>query len=164
MSKGEQISYAVFDPAVFGDKQHHSLQKDAREGNSGAEIMQQTISKLYEDAGNPQDSFLITRADNRRIEGWRNVKQILRVKDNESDFKVFSSCTNFTTTFPANVHDDKRPEDLNTDGEDHTADEFRYGIMSRPPETDLKHKENLSHLSPEYHMQKLRRQREGSYN
>ena len=32
-SREEDISYAVFDPAIFGDKQHH---KEAREGKSGA--------------------------------------------------------------------------------------------------------------------------------
>jgi hypothetical protein len=29
-------------------------------------------------------------------------------------------------------HDAKRPEDVDTDGEDHAADELRYACMSRP--------------------------------
>ena len=157
-SGDEQINYGVFDPAIFGDKQHHSLTKDAREGKSGAEVMQEVISKHYEDR--EQDSFLVTRADNRRIEGWRNLRQSLRVEDGESKFQVFSTCTNFVTTFPANVHDPRRPEDLNTDGEDHTADEVRYGMMSRPPETDLKRDVELSPISAQYKMLEQRRKRE----
>jgi len=164
LSGEEKIGYAVFDPAVFGDKQHHSLTKDAREGKSGAEIMQETVSKYYEGIGRPQDSFLITRADNRRIEGWRNLKKFLRVENGESKFTVFSTCTSFVTTFPANTHDPRKPEDLNTDGEDHAADEARYAMMSRPPETDLKQEENLSPTSPQYKMLQLRRKREENEN
>lgn len=161
LSEDETINYAIADPAIFGDKQHHSRDKDSREGKSGAEIMQETINKFYEGAGRPQDSFLITRGDNRRIEGWGNVRQYLRVNaDGESVFKVFSTCTNFITTFPANVHDEKRPEDLDTDGEDHTADEFRYAVMSRPPETILKNKEEVAINSPWARMQEMQRQRE----
>lgn len=151
-SKEEEISYAVFDPAIFGDKQHHSTDKDAREGRSGAEIMQEVVSRIRS-----EKSFLITRADNRRVEGWRSVKQLLSKDDG---FKAFSTCTNFITTFPANIHDEKKPEDLDTDGEDHSADEFRYAVMSRPPETDLKNEENLSHTSPLYKMREAKRKRE----
>ena len=136
LSGDEEISYAVFDPAVFGDKQHHSKKKDSREGKSGAEIMQEAIYQWYKKNNREQNSFTITRADNRRIEGWRTVKQSLRINENnQSDFTVFSTCIHFNTTFPANVHDPHKPEDLNTDGEDHTADEARYGLMSRPPMT-----------------------------
>ena len=152
LSEDEEIDYCVFDPAIFGDKQHHSTNKDAREGFSGAEIMQKVVSDLRGDR-----SFLITRADNRRIEGWRSVKQLL---DKNNGFKVFSNCTSFITTFPANVHDEKKPEDLNSDGEDHSADEFRYAVMSRPPETDLKSNCVISRNSPLYKMQELRRRRE----
>ena len=163
LSKNERIDYAVFDPAVFGDKQHHSLKKDSREGLSGAEIMQETINEWFEEAQKPNDAFLITRADNRRIEGWRNLRQWLRVVDNNSRFKVFKTCMSFVTTFPANVHDERKPEDLDTDGEDHSADEARYAVMSRPPETDLRIEEHLSHVSPLYKMRQLQKSREEAH-
>ena len=113
MSEGEDIRYAVFDPSIFGDKQHH---KEAKEGKSGAEIMQEIIG----------DKFPIMRGDNRRLEGWANVRQYLK----DDRFKVFSTCTAFIKTFPANIHDEKRPEDLDTNGEDHSADETRYSLAS----------------------------------
>jgi hypothetical protein len=30
------------------------------------------------------------------------------------------------------MHDDVKPEDVDTDGEDHAADQCRYACMSRP--------------------------------
>jgi hypothetical protein len=137
LSEGETIDYAVFDPAVFGDKQHH---KEAREGKSGAEIMQDEINTWFKEH-NRDDKFGIVRGDNRRIEGWRAVKQMLH---NEGEFEVFSNCVNFVSTFPANIHDEKNVEDLDTDGEDHSADECRYAKMSRPPKTDMTIKENIN--------------------
>ncbi len=45
---------------------------------------------------------------------------------------VFSTCVHFIRTVPVLQHDPDRPEDLDTDGEDHVADETRYAVMSRP--------------------------------
>ena len=45
---------------------------------------------------------------------------------------VFSNCKAFIRTIPALQYDDHKVEDLDTDGEDHVADEVRYFCMSRP--------------------------------
>jgi len=45
---------------------------------------------------------------------------------------VFSNCLDFIRTVPALQHDQTRPEDIDTDGEDHAGDEGRYACMSRP--------------------------------
>jgi hypothetical protein len=45
---------------------------------------------------------------------------------------VFETCRDFIRTVPSLPHDDKRPEDIDTDAEDHVADEARYACMSRP--------------------------------
>jgi hypothetical protein len=45
---------------------------------------------------------------------------------------VFSNCKAFIRTMPLLQYDDVSPEDLDTDGEDHVADEVRYFCMSRP--------------------------------
>lgn len=39
---------------------------------------------------------------------------------------VFDTCYDFIRTVPTCVYDDKKPEDLDTTGEDHCADDFRY--------------------------------------
>lgn len=138
----EKIGYIVSDPAIFGDKQHH---KEAKETKSGAQIMQEEINKYYKEHNRENDAFTIYRGDNRRIEGWRTVKNYLRINDNQqSAFAVFSTCINFISTFPANIHDDKFPEDLDTSGEDHCADEIRYALSSRPQKAILEKKEELN--------------------
>ena len=45
---------------------------------------------------------------------------------------VFSNCKAFIRTIPLLQYDEHKPEDLDTDGEDHCADEARYFLMSRP--------------------------------
>ena len=41
-------------------------------------------------------------------------------------------CEDFWRTMPTLQHEEKNIEDLDTDGEDHIADEVRYACMSRP--------------------------------
>lgn len=44
----------------------------------------------------------------------------------------FSTCTHAIRTLPAMQHDEKRPEDLDTDSEDHAVDSVRYACAARP--------------------------------
>jgi hypothetical protein len=44
----------------------------------------------------------------------------------------FSTCTDSIRTIPTLQHDPARAEDLDTNSEDHAADDWRYGVMSRP--------------------------------
>ena len=44
----------------------------------------------------------------------------------------FSTCSDSIRTIPVLQHDQSRAEDLDTDAEDHAADDWRYGCMSRP--------------------------------
>jgi hypothetical protein len=43
----------------------------------------------------------------------------------------FATCHDTIRTLPALQHDTARPEDVDTSGEDHAADEIRYACMSR---------------------------------
>lgn len=52
---------------------------------------------------------------------------------------VFSTCSHLVRTLPAMQHDDHRPEDVDTDGEDHAADMLRYAMMSRPYAAPVEH-------------------------
>ena len=45
---------------------------------------------------------------------------------------IFRNCQAFIRTIPILQYDEHKPEDLDTDGEDHVADEVRYFCMSRP--------------------------------
>jgi uncharacterized protein len=52
--------------------------------------------------------------------------------DGQSMIVCFSTCTDSIRTIPALQHDLDRLEDLDTDTEDHAADDWRYACMSRP--------------------------------
>jgi hypothetical protein len=79
------------------------------------------------------------RADNKRVSrkgalgGWDQLRARL-VGDELGRPMVycFGTCAASIRTIPALQHDPDNPEDLDTDGEDHAADEWRYACMSRP--------------------------------
>ena len=71
--------------------------------------------------------------DNERLAGWMQVHY--RLAFDEEGFPmmyIFSNCKAFIRTMPLLQFDEHKPEDLDTDGEDHVADEVRYFCMSRP--------------------------------
>jgi hypothetical protein len=45
---------------------------------------------------------------------------------------LFSTSRDLIRTLPALQHDDARPEDVDSDMEDHAPDSARYACMSRP--------------------------------
>lgn len=80
-----------------------------------------------------------SKADNRRISrrgalsGWNQLRQRL-VGDEEGRPMIafFETCKDTIRTLPAMQHDELNPEDVDTHGEDHAADETRYACMARP--------------------------------
>jgi hypothetical protein len=71
--------------------------------------------------------------------GWRRVREWLKPyvaadgKSQTAALQIFEGrCPNLVRTFPLLVHDEGKPEDVNSDGEDHAPDTLRYGLMSRP--------------------------------
>lgn len=120
----EKIAYTVADPAIWSKTQYE-------QGESIA-------LKLME-YGVP-----LMKADNARISGWQAVKDMLYYDEgHEPVLQIFESCYNLIRTLPVLVHDKNRPEDLDTDGEDHAADALRYGVMSNPQAYSVKSPESL---------------------
>jgi hypothetical protein len=117
--EGETIGGGVLDPSAFDEDGGPSLHE-----------------RIMIGSGN---KIIFRRADNKRIPqrgamgGWDQMRARL-VGDDEGRPMVvcFSTCTDSIRTIPALQHDKDRPEDLDTDGEDHAADDWRYGCMSRP--------------------------------
>lgn len=71
--------------------------------------------------------------DHKRIPGWMQMHYRLAFDENGFPMMyVFSNCKAFIRTIPLLQYDEHKPEDLDTDGEDHVADEVRYFCMSRP--------------------------------
>ena len=78
------------------------------------------------------DGVSVNKANNDRINGWNVVREYLEWNDSdkpEPRIKFFSNCENLIRTLPMLVHSEKKPEDLDTTQEDHSADALRYGLM-----------------------------------
>ncbi len=71
--------------------------------------------------------------DNERIPGWMQCHYRLQFDGKGySRMYVFDNCQAFIRTVPLMMYHRHRPEDLDTELEDHAADEWRYLCMSRP--------------------------------
>ena len=107
--KGRPIT-GVADPAIW----------DASRGESIAETAMK--HGVYFNPG-----------DHERIAGWMQCHYRLQfTEDGYPRMYVFSNCKAFIRTIPLMMYDQTRPEDLDSDLEDHIADEWRYMAMSRP--------------------------------
>ena len=107
--KGKDI-IGVADPAIW----------DASHGVSIAEVA-------------AKRGVLFTPGDHKRIPGWMQCHYRLQFDDNGYPrMYVFEGCEGFIRTVPGLMYSETKPEDLDTDGEDHIADEWRYMCMSRP--------------------------------
>jgi hypothetical protein len=115
----DAIGYGVLDPAAFSVDGGPSIAERMATATNG---------KVW-----------FKRADNRRVGvrgalgGWDQMRARLKGDaDGRPMLYTFSTCTDFIRTVPALQHDPDRPEDVDTDGEDHAGDEARYACMSRP--------------------------------
>jgi hypothetical protein len=103
---GDKIAFGVLDPAAFAV-------------DGGPSIAERML----------KEGVSFRPADNKRVSqrgamgGWDHGRPMLY---------VFDTCKDFIRTVPALQHDPDKPEDLDTDAEDHVADEARYACMSRP--------------------------------
>lgn len=118
--KGKTIQ-GIADPAIW----------DAESGISFAE----TAGKL---------GVFFQPADNARIPGWMQMHY--RMMFDESGYAqmyIFKTCKNFIRTITTLEYDKHKQEDLDTEGEDHAADETRYFCQSRPITPHLAEDEKL---------------------
>ena len=76
---------------------------------------------------------IFRKGDNTRLPGKMQLHERLKFgEDGKPMLYVFSNCRDFIRTVPSLVYDGRRPEDIDTAGEDHIYDETRYFLMSRP--------------------------------
>ena len=68
--------------------------------------------------------------DHKRIPGWMQCQyRLMFDTEGYPMFYVFNTCREFIRTIPTLQYDEHKTEDLDTDGEDHIADEWRYLCM-----------------------------------
>lgn len=79
-----------------------------------------------------KEGVLWRRADNQRINGWDQMRGRFVGMDGQPMIYTFDTCIDSVRTIPLLQHDETHPEDIDTDMEDHAADDWRYACMSRP--------------------------------
>jgi hypothetical protein len=114
--RGDRIAYAVADPAAFS--------QDG--GPSIIERMDRQGCKLWRRADNKRTAQLGA------LGGWDQLRARLKGEDGRPMIYFFATCVDTIRTLPALQHDETKPEDVDTEGEDHAGDETRYACMSRP--------------------------------
>lgn len=114
-----KLSYGVIDPAAFSEDGGPSIAERIMKATNG--------------------SVIFRRADNARVArlgsigGWDQMRQRLIGYDPDMPMVVcFDTCIDSIRTIPIMQHDTDKLEDIDTDMEDHAADEWRYACMSRP--------------------------------
>ena len=118
LERGEKISYGVLDPAAFSSDGGPSIAERLYTGSNG--------------------KLAFRRADNARVAGkgamggWDQMRSRMLGQDGLPMIYCFSNCTDSIRTIPMLQHDENRIEDVDSDMEDHAADEWRYACMSRP--------------------------------
>ena len=90
-------------------------------------------------------------ANNDRINGWRNVSQLMKVVEGQDpNFIIIkNTCPNLVRTIPDMICDEKRPEDLDTTLEDHAVDALRYGLTHAQAPDVVKMKKTKDQLKYE---------------
>jgi hypothetical protein len=109
MQQGEKMNDMVADPAIF-------------DVSSGESIMEQMA----------KEKIHWRRADNKRVAGWQQIRARFSGQDDKPLLYFFNNCKNLIRTLPIMQYDNTKPEDLNSDLEDHAVDTLRYLCMSRP--------------------------------
>jgi hypothetical protein len=113
--EGEKLDMSVLDPAAFSQ--------------DGGPSLAERMAKC---------GVFFQRADNSRtakrgaMGGWDLLRQRLEGEDGKPMLYFFDTCAHTIRTLPALQHDEQRPEDVDTDGEDHAGDETRYACSARP--------------------------------
>lgn len=106
LEKGERVRYGVADPSIFVR-------------NGGPSINELMFRCSWR------------AADNKRAPGWEQIRHRLAGDGSGPMLYIGDSCEDTIRTLPTLQHDDRNVEDLDTEAEDHAADELRYACMSR---------------------------------
>lgn len=108
LSQGETYKASVGDPSMWAKN---------REGKRYRSIHEQ-----YRDNG-----VKLTKASNERVAGWSLLHALLSFDDDRPPLlQISRACVNLIRTLPMMVQDSTKPEDIDSDLEDHALDASRY--------------------------------------
>jgi hypothetical protein len=112
-SLGEKVRYGILDASAW-----------ARRGEDAPPPAEDMAGLTWR----PSD-----RTKNSRLTGKLQVhKYLQKDADGIPGVYIFNTCTDLISCLTSLQADKDNPEDVDTDGDDHSYDAFRYGLMSRP--------------------------------
>lgn len=110
--EGRRYQYSVLDSASFAEEGH---------GENIAKMMARVT----------KGKLTCIPSSKKRIAGWTIMHEYLAWdKDHLPKLRYFNTCVNSIRTIPSLIHDERRPEDLDTTMEDHSADTDRYLLQT----------------------------------
>ena len=113
--RNEYVRYGVLDSSTW-----------ARRGDVGPSIAETMIQQGCK--WRPSD-----RSPRSRVNGKLELHKRFSVSEKTGPgIRIFKTCRNLIRTLGSLPTDDKNPEDVDTNAEDHAYDALRYGCMSRP--------------------------------
>jgi hypothetical protein len=114
----DPITYGVLDPSAFAEDGGPSIHEMMLRGSR------------HRVHFNPADNKRVTGRGS--MGGWDQMRNRLIGVGGTPMIYCFDSCRDSIRTIPVLQHDSDRIEDVDTEAEDHAADEWRYACMSRP--------------------------------
>lgn len=143
MNANEQLEYIILDSACFATTRNASFNKGL--GDTIADI---AWKYGLEAVPSPKD----------RLAGWNFVHSYLRwqQRDETGEMNMITPkltisrvCQYTIKTIPSLIYDKNKPEDLDTDGEDHAADALSYFLQYLNKEPEIVEKKEET--SPQVH-------------
>lgn len=113
--QGDEDPLSVADPSIFNS-----------EGGD-------SVGDLF-----AQNGLIFQPADNERLAGWAQWRRRLKPNNDPNTMPmvlIFENLSYLIKTLPAAPIDKKKPEDLDTQFDDHALDGSRYGLMENPVES-----------------------------
>jgi len=113
LSRDEAYEFTVGDPSmVVGSK------------DTGI-----TTQQVYQEEG-----VIIFPGSNQRVPGWNAMRNWLSIDPATGTpwWQIFDNCPELFRELEECLHDDDKPEDVDTECSDHAIDECRYFFMGRP--------------------------------
>lgn len=136
--KGEGLKMSLVDVRDGVVERESTFRRRVEPGPADNQIFEnhggQSIADAFAVAG-----IYFARSDKARIPGWNQVRLRLR----EKSVLITRHCRHLIRTLPMLQHDEAKPEDVDTRGEDHCSDVLRYITMVWP-------------VIPQYHKQAMR--------
>jgi len=112
LSGTETYRYSMGDPSMWASQHEGKRFK--------------SVADQYKAAG-----VKLKEASNHRVSGWERLHSYLDWAEEKPPLLTIArSCTNLIRTIPEMVRDANKPEDIDTELEDHALDAARYGLMA----------------------------------